>query len=1093
MSLGLAARVSKLKWRQVSHQPGTKRMMWIGKILYASSGRLRPCVCAGLSLVLCLLVSGCGAHITGTTGSVIVLAASSTSIAPHASTQVKATITNSIGVPEDVTAQVAWQTSNPAAGTLTGLGLFTAGEQGSTTVTATLAGATGTLAISVIAPSLTSLSLSPAAVSLTTGGGQQYALNATYSDDTTRVVTSPVLWTVSPANVATISDSGILSTLAPGSYTVLASIGPVTATARGTVEADPTTGSGGSTDNGPSLTALSLSPKVASLSAGGLQQYALSATYSGNATDAISSPVTWTVTPSSVATISSSGLLSAIGPGTYTVLASEGSTTTSAQGTVAANSPSDPGVGTGAAITYPISVYLGADLSSFPVFNVSTFAASGSGAVTTCTGEAGSTLLMCAGKLDFSVGQGIRVVGGGASPAEAAITVQPLIAQRGNSTTGTHTFCYVVDTVDPLGGISQPSPAACLTNEPDLALTTIYNSLGTTTSNVGPSPSFLWYVSEDGAPFYLLNVAKFSSGAIDVGQRIGSRGGWPDGLPAASPNIAKQDDLFSTVQAVTGNQITLADPLVSPVTLGTVDHDDTQAVQSAILASVQSKGGTIVFGPGTFNLRRPAFSYVVDNSYAYPPYTIDLALDPWWGGFSYLYIPNGSVGNIDFEGAGRSTVLVTAADHGGTAGMLIVGNEQREGAVGTPMLTMEEVAKGSKQITLTSAAEASTLSPGDDIFIYSGSFEQTPDIDHDTHPDLNHFTELNTVASMSGNIVTLVYPTAKRYFDDGGSSWGLTKLPVTPHNIELQHLTIQTWETIIGSGDVIGELINDVQMLSTLSNGAFGGGYKRGLTIEHCKWTFGEGTTGWGQEDEYDEFTDLAFIDNTIKGYAAPASEGASGMAKIYATEGTSEVLFTGNTFDHVSLYADQTTEYYVQNNTFIDGIVAAGMAYAPYTEFTPSLPGDRSFLSFDSQDSFSTDHNTFEITPDFTPPWIIRAGNFAHGNVSDNTIKYGGVASPSFFIGTYNGTVINNKINISSPKVGNVILLVPDESPLTLVSTFEVEGNHTTGQTVASGVAVLNSGFTDTGAVCIRHNTLQASQGAAVVVASSAINQACP
>ncbi len=968
----------------------TKIAVHVGRDHRSVGSQLRALAFGFLGFPFFVGLSGCGVHSTATTSAVIGLAASSTSLAPGDSVQLKAQIAEPSGAFKDVTSQVEWQTSNLAPGSVSTSGIFTANEQGKTIITATLNDATGNLAISVGAPSVTALSLSPGGVSLAAGGLQQYAVSATYSNNTTGAVPGPITWTVSPASVATVSSSGLLSALAPGTFTVSASIGSMTATARGNIEAPSNTGAG-------------------------------------------------TVNP------------------------------------------------------YPISVYAGVNLSSFPTFKVSTYAASGSGTTINCTAIAGSKQLTCAGDIDFRPGQGIRVVGGGRSSAEAAITDQPLIYPQGNSTIGTHTYCYVVDTVDPLGGISEPSPQVCAVNQPDLALTTVYNNLGTTTSNVGPSPSFLWYASEDGGPFLLIDVAQFTSGASDMGQRIGSRGGWPNSLPAANPNISKQEDLFSTVQAVAGDQITLADPLLSPVTSSIVDHDDTQAVESAILAGVQAGGGTVVFGPGTFNLRRPAFTYVVNNSYAYPPYTTDLALDPWWGGFSYLYIPNGSAGNIDFEGAGRSTVLVTPPDHGGTAYLLSVGNEQREGAVGTPILKMEEVAKGSTQITLADKAEVSSLLPGDDIFIYSGTFGQTPDVDPTNVPDLHHYTELNTVASISGNVINLVYPTSKRYYDDGGSSWGLTKMPITPHNIELQHFNLQTFDTVVTPGDVIGELVNDVQINGTLSNGAFGGGYKRNVTIEHCQWAFGKGTAGWGQEDEYDEFTDLAFIENTITGYAAAGSEGPSGMAKIYATEGTSEVLFTGNTFDHVSLYADQTTEYFVQNNTFVDGIIAAGLAYAAHSGYAPLTQADQSFLSFDSQGAFSTDHNTFNITSDFSPPWVIRAGDFAHGNISDNVISFAGKMSPAFMIATFNGTVLNNTLTIQTPAVENIIVLVPDQSSETPMSTFVVQGNRTSAQIVAADILVTDSGFTDTNPVCIVNNTLQASQGTALYVAAADVNQACP
>jgi hypothetical protein len=840
------------------------------------------------------------------------------------------------------------------------------------------------------------------------------------------------------------------------------------------------------------MTALAITPVKASIISGSTEQYTATATYSDNSVSDVSAK--WTVSSSSIASINGLGLLRGVSPGNYTVTATIGSLSATIAGSVlAAAQPVDPGSGpgTGTSVKLPIAIYTGVDFSKFSVFNVSTYAASGSAATGTCTGLSGSKQLTCTGLSDFAPGQGIRIVGGGKAPHEAAIVVQPLITTEGKSTSGSHTYCYVVDTVDPLGGISAPSPQACVTNESKLSMATASNYLTTTTSNVGPSPSFLWYVSEDGGPFLLLNVAGFASDAVDLGQRLGSPGGWPDNLAPANPSIAKQDDLFSTVQAVTGEVVILADALGTSVQNAKTDHDDTQAVQNAILAAVESGGGTISFGSGTFNLRRPVFPYVVDHSFAYPPYTTDLSLDPWWARYSYLYIPNGSVGNINLQGAGSATMLVTAPDHGGTTCLLQVGLENRSGTA--PIFPMQEVSAGATQITLGSEGAASNFSPGDDIFIYSGSFRQTPEVDTGGVPGMHHFSELNTVASVDGDTITLVYPTSKRYFDDGGSSFGLTKLPITPHNIEIQHLTLQTSDAITASGDVFGLLVNDLQVQGNLKS-AFGGGYKRGFTVENSSWTLGEGTSGSGEEEEYDQFTTVAFLHNKLTGFAAPGSEGPSGMARLFATEGTSQLLFEGNVFDHISLYAGQTTDYYVLNNTFVDGIIAAGVAYGLGTkQFDPSTPGDRSFLSFASQEYFSADGNTFLITSDFNPPWIIRAGDFSSGNISDNQITYSGTHAPGFMIGTFNGTVLNNTISIQSQTVGNIIALIPDQSPNTPMSSFTAEGNVTSAHIISADIIVPNPGFTDTAPVCVQNNTLYVSQGIALLESSSIVNQQCP
>lgn len=47
-----------------------------------------------------------------------------------------------------------------------------------------------------------------------------------------------------------------------------------------------------------------------------------------------------------------------------------------------------------------------------------------------------------------------------------------------------------------------------------------------------------------------------------------------------------------------------------------------------------------------------------------------------------------------------------------------------------------------------------------------------------------------------------------RFFDDRGRSFGMIRMPLTPHNIEIQHLDISTSELFVLMSDVIGLLVN---------------------------------------------------------------------------------------------------------------------------------------------------------------------------------------------------------------------------------------------------------------------------------------------
>jgi hypothetical protein len=74
-----------------------------------------------------------------------------------------------------------------------------------------------------------------------------------------------------------------------------------------------------------SVTALQVLPSNSSFAPGVTQQYTATATYGDNSTGDVTSSVTWSTTPTNIATISSSGLLTAVSLGTATVQASSGS------------------------------------------------------------------------------------------------------------------------------------------------------------------------------------------------------------------------------------------------------------------------------------------------------------------------------------------------------------------------------------------------------------------------------------------------------------------------------------------------------------------------------------------------------------------------------------------------------------------------------------------------------------------------------------------------------------------------------------------------------------------------------------------------
>jgi hypothetical protein len=753
-----------------------------------------------------------------------------------------------------------------------------------------------------------------------------------------------------------------------------------------------------------------------------------------------------------------------------------------------------------ASLSPPVSLYVAPSEAEgdekLPVFNVSAYAASGSPQIFHCSGKAGGYTLVCdENTIDFAPTQGVRVVSAGPNEQNPSVQQQPQLDEMGSRASGSHSYCYVVYATDALGGISAPSPRTCVSGEPSLSYLGTYNSLAPPYST--PLSAFLWYVSEDGGPFQLFSVGM--DAANDVGQRIGTRGGWPSSYPVGSSGVRKNEDFFTTVTSVSGNEITLSQPLVSSVNEVEVDHDDTNAIQAAIDAAESVGGGVIKIGRGTFSVRRPSFQYYAFSGDTYPRFTTTYRLKPSWLGYSNLHIPNGSTGNVFLEGDGAATILQTPPDFGGYGKLIAVGDYSNPAFQPYPAIKIEEVDKGATSIVLSEASQAGVLHAGDDVWLYSGAFD--PNLQNPMCVDSGgsaggncHFSELNSVLSIEGRDITLKYPTSKKFFDDGRDSFGLVKLPTTPHNVGIENLTIDTYNPVTGSGFVYGLLIDHVKVNGFVNHGAFGGGFKRDVLIKNSSWGVGLGDASWYGTEEYDQFTNVGLIDDTVIGHAAPGSEGPSLGARLYFTEGTSQVVIEGSTFDHVSLLFQETTDDIVDGNEFYDGDVSVGGSFNPFNHpLSWGPPQDASFLSFGSQEAAEVKNNVFNIDSDFYPPWIINLGHFVKGQVDDNIIVDDSPRQLIAVISSDGGEINGNMITLGTHAISSWgIAAIPDEGPGAQASSFDLEKNTINGGSELAGIYVVDSGFTNAAPMCIAGNTINIQNGPKVSVPSSTTNQIC-
>src|SRR5207244_1302115 len=204
---------------------------------------------------------------------------------------------------------ITWASSNTSVATVTGTGLVSGGAAGSATITATSEGQSGTASITVAVP-VASVTVSPASASVP--AGQTAQLTATPKDASGNPLSGRVItWASSNTSVATVSSSGLVTGKAAGSATITATSEGQSGTAAITVVHVP-------------VASVTVSPASGSVPAGStLQLAATPKDASGNALTGRT--ITWSSSDNSVATVSSSGLVSGVVAGSATITAtSEG-------------------------------------------------------------------------------------------------------------------------------------------------------------------------------------------------------------------------------------------------------------------------------------------------------------------------------------------------------------------------------------------------------------------------------------------------------------------------------------------------------------------------------------------------------------------------------------------------------------------------------------------------------------------------------------------------------------------------------------------------------------------------------------------------
>ena len=213
--------------------------------------------------------------------------------------------------PDDATnPDVTWGSSDNKVATVSDKGLVSAVAAGSATITATADGKRAVCTVTVEEPAplvipVSEVAIDITAVTLVEGESCQLTATVTPGDATD----ASVVWSSSNNSVASVSEDGKVSAIAPGEATITAKAGGKSATCLVTVQKAVVAVSG-----------VTLDKTTLALTEGQLGQ--LAATVKPD--DATDKTVTWSSSKTSVATVSDKGLVTAVSAGEATITAKAG-------------------------------------------------------------------------------------------------------------------------------------------------------------------------------------------------------------------------------------------------------------------------------------------------------------------------------------------------------------------------------------------------------------------------------------------------------------------------------------------------------------------------------------------------------------------------------------------------------------------------------------------------------------------------------------------------------------------------------------------------------------------------------------------------
>lgn len=274
------------------------------------SARSRSVLCVASILPAFVFLTACEA--TSSTDSAVAsieVMPASLSMVVGAARPLVARVLDAAGAPI-ADARVFWSSEHPAIAMVTAEGIVTGVSPGNTQIAASANGTSAVVPVSVSRLPVSLVRVNPASANMRVGGSVTLSVQAL--DATGGVVPGlAASWKSSHPSIASVSGSGVVTGVAPGSATLTATVAGLNGVAAVTVQPQP-------------VATVTVSPSKSTLSVGKTLQ--LSATLrDGGGSTLTGRSIDWSTSSSKIATVSSTGAVTGRAKGTATITAtSEG-------------------------------------------------------------------------------------------------------------------------------------------------------------------------------------------------------------------------------------------------------------------------------------------------------------------------------------------------------------------------------------------------------------------------------------------------------------------------------------------------------------------------------------------------------------------------------------------------------------------------------------------------------------------------------------------------------------------------------------------------------------------------------------------------